>query len=140
MGSLWNLTGGFWVWVECGGWAWASALGPITSFIFCLCVVMLFVLLCVISCWMFPSIVCFCLVVVVGRPPFWCHHAWKAEAHRTLGLCKQVTHDCFYPSVSPFRFMEHMELPVLVYSLLDAALVFARCLGYGVLSYYFWAL
>ena len=93
---LWALTGG-------GVWAWGVALGPFSPFVFR-----------------------FLFLVVGLESGFTCrilnklgvsrvagssirHHVWEAIAYLLLGLCKRVTHDCFFPSIS----LEAIEVPIV---------------------------
>ena len=91
-----------WAWTGSGGWAWAVALGSLSPFVVLFYVVLLF---------------CFLFLVVGLESGFICrilnklgvsrvagssirHHVWEAVVYLTLGLCKRVTHDCFFPSMS----------------------------------------
>ena len=95
LSNLWAWTGGFWAWV------WAFALGPITHSVFCWCA-----LFCFISCLGFSFVVCFysgvCFYLGVSRVAGSSIrlHVWEAVVYRTLGLCKRVTHECYFPRMS----------------------------------------
>ena len=84
----------FWVLTGCGGWAWRVVLGLISPLVLCF----LFLVVGLVS----GSI---CRVLnklgvsrVAGSSIR--HHVWEAVAYLLLGLCKRVTHDCFFPSIS----------------------------------------
>ena len=111
-----------------GYWAWASALGSITCFVFFY----------VFSVFVFSAVFVFvCLGLESG---FICrilnklgvsrvagssirHHVWEAVVYLTLGLCKRVTHDCFFPSMS----LEANRVPIVGVLFARWCIVVYRC-------------